>query len=177
MRDKFIRAPQQLDSWRHSGQQRLVGLYDLWRANSGLYDKSVDRYLQSSEMINRTLLVEDQPNIGLTLKFSGDGFSIYDNFKLKQMVGRRLTDQPDPQYGQWTAVSYLECMQKGDPLADDIDAIIEAEGHDSRRRRYQRLILRWRDGNGGCFLSGSSLVTPHISVPLGLEGARSVSSV
>src|SRR3546814_18165662 len=80
------------------------------------------------------------------------------------MVGRRLTDQPDPQYGQWTAVSYLECMQKGDPLADDIDAIIEAEGHDSRRRRYQRLILRWRDGNGGCFLSGSSLVTPHISV-------------
>src|SRR3546814_1253931 len=47
MRDKFIRAPQQLDSWRYSGQQRLVGLYDLWRANSGLYDKSVDRYLQS----------------------------------------------------------------------------------------------------------------------------------
>lgn len=175
MRDKFIRAPQDLTNWRHSGQQRLVGLYELWRANGGRYDASVDRYLQSSELIDRTLLVEEHPQIGLTLKFSGDGFSIYDDFKLKQMVGRKLTDQPDPQYGQWTAQSYTECMKTGAPLADDIDAIIEAEGHDSRRRRYQRLILRWRDGNGGCFLSGSSLVTPHISVPLGQEGDRKVS--
>src|SRR3546814_18317024 len=88
------------------------------------------------------------------------------------MVGRRLTDQPDPQYGQWTAVSYLECMQKGDPLADDIDAIIEAEGHDSRRRRYQRLILRWRAGHGGCFLVGGTLVTPAIFVAPGTKGGR-----
>lgn len=147
--------------------RHLVGLYEVWRTNGGLYDDGVVQYLRSSQLINRTLLVEERPDIGLSLRFSGDGFSVYDNFKLGQMVGRRLTDQPDPAYGQWTAVSYKECLQTGRPLADDIDAIIEADGHDSRRRRYQRLILRWRDRAGAVFLSGSSIITPHNSVPLG----------
>lgn len=172
-RDKFIRAPRDLAVWSRNGEKPLVGLYELWRANGGLFDASVDEYLQRSELIHRTLLVEERRDVGLALKFSGTGFSAYDNFQLNQMVGRPLTEQPDAEYGRWTAVSYSECLQTGRPLADDIDAIIEADGHDPRRRRYQRLILRWRDPSGSVFLSGSSIITQRIAVPLGVSDEAS----
>jgi hypothetical protein len=107
-----------------------------------------------------------QPESDLRIIYGGGGFSVYDSFSFASTVGKSIADQPDKAYGRWVKQSYAWCNGSGDPQIDDIDAIVEEPGHDPRRRRYQRLILRWKLPAGNVVLTGSSILSPTLSIPL-----------
>lgn len=169
MRDLFIRKPHEPRDWAHHTHRDLAGLFELWRFVDGQYTPPVERYLKQTGLIDRTVHVEPGNDGNLYVNTSGAGFTVYDDFSFQSCIGRLLTDQPDKAYGRWIEGTYKNCLMTGDPVLDDVDAIIEQDGHDPRRRRYQRVILRWRTPDGRRLITGSSLVNATISIPLGVE--------
>lgn len=166
MRDQFIRRAHRPQEWLYHAHKELSGLFELWRFVDGVYSEPVQRFLQTSGLVNRTVLLEGGRGDDLTVTHGGAGISVYDSFSFRDTVGHSIADQPDKAYGKWVAQAYLACRHSGEPQIDDIDAIIEEPGHDPRRRRYQRLILRWKRPDGEIILTGTSMINQNISIPL-----------
>jgi hypothetical protein len=169
MREKIIHKNLLISDWQIRQQNSmLASLFGLWRSEGGRFSAKVAEYLQETGLSQRTLLLtrNDQTK-DLHVIQSGNGFSVYDDYSYSSSVGRNLLDQPDRNYALWAAGFYNAAMDDGDPLIGDVDAIVEQSGHDDRRRRYQRLILRWQNGDGSMLLSGSSILNPlYLSIPL-----------
>lgn len=172
IRDLFVRQPHRPREWLRDNQHDLAGLFALWRSLGGMYSTPIETYLKRTGLVSRTVFVEPDEQHNLLVKNSGAGFTVYDDFSFQRCVGRKLTDQPDRAYGRWIETTYRDCMSTGDPVIDDVDAIVEQPGHDPRRRRYQRVILRWTTPDGRHLVTGSSLVT-SISIPMDVEKLRS----
>lgn len=166
IRDLFMRQPHQPRDWLRDSQHDLAGLFALWRALGGTYSEPIETYLRRTGLTTRTVVLSSANESDIRVIYGGAGFAVYDSFSFEQTVGRSIADQPDKAYGRWVAEAYLACRQTGEPQIDDIDAIVEQPGHDPRRRRYQRLILRWQRPNGQTILTGSSVLRPNISIPL-----------
>lgn len=166
MRDQFIRRPYTPSEWHYDAHKELSGLFELWRFVDGVYSAPIERYLQTTGLIDRTVHVQPGSDEQLRFTNSGGGFTVYDTFSFDSCVGQLLTDQPDVAYGQWINSTYQNCLRSGQPVIDDVDAIIDEPGHDPRRRRYQRIILRWKRPNGEVLVTGSSLVNASIVIPL-----------
>lgn len=171
MRDQFIRQPQKPSEWIYHAPQALSAMFELWRFEGGEYSAPVQRYLQSSGLAERTVLLQPGGDGHLYVNTSGPGFTVYDHFSFHQAQQRKIEDQPDRAYGRWVAAAYHHTLDQGVPQIDDIDAIIEEPGCDPRRRRYQRVILRWNMPAGGILLTGSSLLNQNISIPLDIGSA------
>lgn len=163
MRDLFMRQTSRPDD---PAAGLLGQLYALWRDSGGRLGPGARDFLRRSGLEQRTVLSEAHGDGSIRVVASGAGFSIYDSFQMQQLVGRPIAEQPDQAYGQWVAQAYADCRDAATPLADAIDAIVEAPDHDPRRRRYQRLILPWRDAENRLLLSGSSVMKPDLRIPL-----------
>lgn len=166
MRDQFIRQPQSPWDWLYSAPQALSAMFELWRFEDGRYSAAVQRYLENSGLGARTVLLQPGNDGHLYVDTSGPGFTVYDSFSFHQQQRRKIEDQPDRAYGRWVADAYDHTLRLGVPQIDDIDAIIDEPGHDPRRRRYQRIILRWKLPTAGTLITGSSLLNQNISIPL-----------
>lgn len=164
-RDQFICHPHQPRDWLYNAHHNLSALFELWRFVDGVYTDAAARYLSRSGLIARTVTIDGNTD-SLRIAQCGEGFSVYDSFTFHGNLGKSIADQPDAAYGNWVAQAYRRCRDSGEPQIDDIDAIIEEPGHDPRRRRYQRLILRWRRPGGDLVLTGSSMLNQNISIPL-----------
>ncbi len=169
MRDLFIREPQKPLDWSAANSSSLAQLFSLWRASGGQLTPVLQEFLRRTALDQRTVFAQQRSDGGFRVQESGNGFSIYDSFSMGQLVGRLISDQPDRAYGQWIAQAYGACHDSGEPLVDDVDAIVEAPDHDPRRRRYQRLILPWRDDKGDVTITGSSLLKTDIAIPFDLR--------
>lgn len=167
IRELYIRREHRPTDWARTQCSNLSKLFDLWRERDGVFDEMTSDFLFDSELLLRTVLMEPNSDHGLKVIYSGAGFTAYDSFSLSNTVGRGIEEQLDKTYGTWARQFYDRCLQQGDPIVDDIDAIVEQPNHDPRRRRYQRLILRWQRPDGSTLLSGSSLLNPpFLSIPL-----------
>jgi hypothetical protein len=173
MRDQFIRVPQLPYDWLYTAPQQLSSIFELWRFEAGEFSVPVQRFLKNSGLAERTVLLQPGEDGELYVDNSGAGFTVYDNFSFhRNQSRRRIEDQPDRAYGRWVAEAYRHSLQHGVPQIDDIDAIIDEPGYDARRRRYQRVILRWRLPTGGTLLTGSSLINQNISIPLNVGSVQ-----
>lgn len=167
LRDLYIRREHNPAHWSQTQRSSLSGLFGLWRERNGMFDERAMEFLATSDLNPRTVLMEPHRDRGLQVVYSGAGFTAYDSYSLSNTVGHGIEDQPDKAYGNWARQFYDSCLQSGGPIIDDVDAIIEQPDHDPRRRRYQRLILRWQRPDGAIVLSGSSILNPpYLSIPL-----------
>lgn len=166
MRDLFIRYELQPQEWLQKNNHDLTGLFLLWKDAGGIFSSAVENYLRHTGLTERTVVLRPDQSGDLFVQNSGSGFTVYDQFSFHKASDRKIEDQPDRMYGQWVRESYRASLVSGNPQIDDIDAIIEQPGHDHRRRRYQRVILRWNLPNDGVILTGSSQLKPDISIPL-----------
>lgn len=167
-RPLYLRRSGDPDVWQREDRTALSSLFALWRANGGLLDERVQAFIAGSEIAPRTVFVQPVGN-KLRVMDSGTGFTIYDDMNRPAAAGCGIAEQPDVGYGTWVEGIYRGVVERGEPAIDDIDAIIEAPGHDPRRRRYRRLALPWRDRKGRRIVTGSSILDPvELSIPLDL---------
>ncbi|MBP7670336.1 MAG: hypothetical protein KA106_03640 [Ferrovibrio sp.] len=168
-RDLFIRHGHAVDDWRRHASPALARLYALWREQGGRLGARVQDFLRSSGLEQRTVLVgRPAERDALHVLRSGTDFTLYDSFIMDRLNGQPLAAQPDRAYGQWVIGAYEAVEQTGNPTLDDIDAIVEAPDHDPRRRRYQRLLLPWRDEDGAPRFTGTSLLKLDLAIPFDL---------
>ena len=58
-----------------------------------------------------------------------------------QARGRRIEDQPDWNYGQWVADAYRDAWHRGEPLLEEVAAVIEWPELGTFSHAYWRLIV------------------------------------
>jgi hypothetical protein len=107
-----------------------------------------------------TLIIEDW----------GYSFHSYDHRWLAIARGLRFEDQPDYRYGCAAAGAYREVLHSGQPLLEDVDAIVSRPRRGRQRIQYVRLILPIRTLRGETRLLSTSLMDPTIDLRSATRG-------
>jgi hypothetical protein len=90
-----------------------------------------DRYILVTEDPRRELRVSD---FGCTMMSRSPRWR-------SQARGRRIEDQPDWNYGQWVADAYRDACHRGEPLLEEVAAVIEWPELGTFSHAYWRLIV------------------------------------
>jgi len=59
MRDQFIRRAHEPRDWLYHAHKDLTGLFELWRFEDGVYSEPVKRFLHSTGLIGRTVVLTE----------------------------------------------------------------------------------------------------------------------
>ncbi|MGH6815554.1 MAG: hypothetical protein ACREC6_07610 [Hyphomicrobiaceae bacterium] len=102
----------------------------------------------------------------LLLTAVGEGVPACAKKTLAHMVGMPLDEQPDILYGRYCEDVYRDVAVRGQPLLEDIDALVTWPGYGCVRRTYRRLILPFGTPSGGCRLLGASFEDANIDLRL-----------
>jgi hypothetical protein len=96
------------------------------------------------------------PRCELIMSEVGSGFPASVCAALNPGLGNRVEDQPDNAFGRYCAEAYGAIADSGEPVLEDVDAIMTPPGREPVRRRYSRLILPFRSVGGHVRLLGLS---------------------
>ncbi|MFY0611524.1 MAG: hypothetical protein JXQ99_08385 [Hyphomicrobiaceae bacterium] len=119
-------------------------LIALWRAN-GVIDLRTNLEAVVNCTRGKYLTVYQDMDAG-EVKFSEFGktkWAVYDSQRwMTKCIGQPVRDQPDYEYGCWTAKAYRDACQRAVPTLCDMDTIIlDPTGGGDRRLQYNRLTL------------------------------------
>jgi hypothetical protein len=136
-----------------------------WLASTG---RSNGEHLESAkrQAVSGRYVLVHAPSCSsrIIIREVGPGLPASAKFWLSRTVGMRVEDQPDTVYGRLCATVYRHAKDLGQPVLDDVDAFVEWPGFGRQRRRYQRLILPFREKRGDVYLLGMSLEDSRIDL-------------
>ena len=75
-----------------------------------------------------------------------------------------VEDQPDYAYGKWVARLYQQALLRGEPLLEDVDAVVMWPNQPRQSYRYRRLVLPFKRRDGSTALLGTTLHDPAIDL-------------
>lgn len=137
-----------------------------WRVSFGHFDQSVLQIASNCDLLDRLTIVRVKPpENDAVFRYFGPGHGwITEDWKFNG-IGRRVEDLPDKAYGKWAAGFYRSVATTGEPRLDRITAAIsyEAETDNGRPRQivsYDRLLLPWKAGEEGIFVTSCSKLIP-----------------
>lgn len=171
---------------RRLAQRRIVDVVSLARCNTAgrFRSKSLSLGALDPHHPMRALVAEcgpglDQPRVadilrnGLRNRFTairlerqsgalvvegmGDGYTMFDEKARMALVGKRIDDQLDFDYGRWIASGFRNMLQRGEPVIEDVDAIVARPS--LVRYRYRRLVVPATRG------AETWLLTTSIAIP------------
>lgn len=103
-------------------------------------------------------------NCDLVMAEVGSGFPEPVRRILRLAVGKPLEAQADGDFGRYCVEAYGKAARTGEPLLEDIDAIITPVDGQPVRRRYSRLILPFRVSPERARLLGISFENPTVNL-------------
>jgi hypothetical protein len=148
-----------------SNEERLGLIYKKWRLSNGLFDAETPYFLVRFGLIDRAVIAnEAQSSRELVFSHAGVGLNLYDKHDSARawsfaVVGSRVEDQPDPDYGRWVAQTYRSVLSENRPRFDFIDAVVQPPAVEPYRTRYDRLLLPWHQASGERLVTAVSFKT------------------
>ena len=67
-------------------------------------------------------------------------------------------------YGKWVARLYQQALSCGEPLLEDVDAVVMWPDQPRQSYRYRRLVLPFKRRDGSSVLLGTTLHDPDIDL-------------
>lgn len=135
----------------------FAALFEHWRTSGALYEEAIYRPLLRRYAQDRFIVIEPRAGSGdLGVVEAGRGLHIPDRQAHAALQGARLTEMADHAYARWAAGIYTSVLDKGEPRFDQIHAAIHWPRAGRVERRYWRMILPCRTGDGGHRLVGVS---------------------
>lgn len=148
---------------------QLANTLELWRERSGYLDINEHSGSISRATGDKYTIVRRDPD-RKTIEFAhfGDGIDLYGNGSWKhRLVGCRVDEQPDLEFGRWLADNYLETIFIGKPALRDIDATTtDIAAKRNVRKIYTRLALPIQTGEPGEHLLCASTIHDTQILPL-----------
>lgn len=158
-RSTYLSQRNPLAPRRHAALERLSPLLVIWQFTAGRYPDGLPDLLAALGLVDSAVVHRNPAGTNrLIFDHRGLGFLHYQPCWNLLAVGRDIEDQPDRAYAARTAVGYRAALDDGEPRFEAIDAVINTPGRDTRRSRYDRLILPWRGSNGERFVTGVSVL-------------------
>ena len=159
----FLRRPQRVDDLRE--KSAFAHLMRAWADANSVFDREQLATVAHRILRGRFVLLEPQQD-GRTLIIEdwGHAYGSFDRRWLAMSRGLRFEDQPDYRYAQAAVGAYHEVLRSGQPLLDEVDAIISRPRYCRTRIQYRRLILPIRAPTGEMRLLSTSLTDPNVDL-------------
>lgn len=102
-------------------------------------------FLGAHGLSARAMLAErDGASGGFVFRYSGTGIQIHGGEWSTRAIGRRLEDQPDPEYGRWIAEGCRAADDSKTARHELVAATMLGPNATRQQWRYERLVLPWR---------------------------------
>lgn len=140
---------------------RLSLMFKKWRLVHGTFSSDMAEFLVRFSLLDRTVITFQRPEGDPAFEYVGSGVTIWEGANPEwtyTVAGRPMIDQPDPEFGKWSANIYANVMQQGQPTFDHVDAVVR-HGKGTGRFRYDRLLLPWLSSSGTRLVTGLSFKT------------------
>jgi hypothetical protein len=151
----------------------LRPLAQKWRAAFGYFDSTViSLAIQHGLLAHMMIFALTPPDPDPVFRFVGNNLSWLGKDPQVNAIGRKITSQPDGEYGGWVSQFYKSVASSGQPRYDIVKAAIQPTQSISKPylTRYERLLLPWRT-------SSKEVLVTVCSKKLGEPAASGSSSV
>ena len=130
---------------------------EAWRTQPGRADQRLMEAVRASSS-GRYLEVDPQDGATrLILRAVGAGYSLYGNGWKSGAVGERFEDMPDSDYARAAADAYREVFRTGQPVFEDVTALVHMMRTGPLLLTYRRVILPIGSGARPLRLLGATL--------------------
>jgi hypothetical protein len=123
-------------------EMRLMALK--WRMSFGQFDSSVISFAITHKLMSRLAIIGVKPRPSDPVwRFLGEAHSSWlDRRHHLNVMGERMENIPDKDYGRWASAFYRDVASTGQPRFDCVTASIRRDAN-IYRSRYERLLLPW----------------------------------
>jgi hypothetical protein len=156
-RENFIIAGLDLGRLRHPKRYRMSEMFTNWVRTRGRLPRHFDPHKRGSGFEGGHLLVSLKGRDQAIIQTWPTNITCYSPCQSIGLIGRGLADQPDGKFAEWSSKPYHEVVSQSAARLDLVEAVIRTPGRPALISRYERLLLPWRTGTGGFWVSGTSL--------------------
>jgi len=160
----YLTARKPLEGLAAQQDHALAGALRAWQDCEGRADAEMVAILSAAGVLDRALVAEHRPQ-GDRLVIAHWGAEIGRCARMPPLLpGQDVETGPDRDYAAWAGRSYRQAMEGGQPVYEQVDAIIRPPGRAPIRRQYERLILTWSRPGGGRLVTNASVVNPKVEL-------------
>jgi hypothetical protein len=143
--DRFLVEPQDYLKLFQQSENPLLLMVQKWRVSFGHFDPSVIPFAITHQLLSRMVIVGVRPRAAEPVfRFIGDGHANWlDTAEHLHVIGEKLENLPDKDYGGWASEFYKSVASTGEPRYDYVTAAIRRRP-DTFVTRYERLLLPWK---------------------------------
>ena len=143
--DRFIVEPQNYSRLLRQSENPFHLMVQKWRVSFGHFDPSVIPFAIKHQLLSRMVIVGVRPRMTEPVfRFIGDGHANWlDSAEHLHVIGEKLENLPDKDYGGWASEFYKSVASTGEPRYDYVTAAIQRRPQ-TFVTRYERLLLPWK---------------------------------
>ena len=143
--DRFLVEPQDYSQLYRQSENPFNLMVQKWRMTFGHFDPSVIPFAIKHQLLSRMVIVGVKPRAAEPVfRFIGDGHANWlDTNEHLHVIGEKLGNLPDKDYGGWASEFYKSVASTGEPRYDYVTAAIQRRP-DTYVTRYERLLLPWK---------------------------------
>jgi hypothetical protein len=102
-----------------------------------------------------------QERVTWTWKYVGRGLRFYTAEERSRLIGSDFRKTPDRDYGEWCTHGYDRAAAIGDPIVEDVRALVFRRHGPPIESRYRRLLMPLKTVGGRHLMLVTSELTPH----------------
>jgi hypothetical protein len=146
--DRFLVEPQDFGLLFDDEQNDLRIIAQKWRVSFGHFDPNLITLAMRSELLPRLAIIGVKPRQKEPIwRFIGHGHGWMGEEYVHKVIGEKVEDIPDKNYGEWASSFYRSVAESGRPRYDLISTSVQfrnAPGKPWRPVCYERLLLPWK---------------------------------
>jgi hypothetical protein len=141
-------------------------IQDAWCAARGVKDQRLMEAVREASCGRYLEVIPQSGAERLVMDAVGEGYSLYGNGWKAVAIGGRFEDMPDYEYAQSAAQAYREAFRTGQPIFEDVTAVVKLLRSGRLLLTYRRAILPIGGGEYPALLLGATLNQRVTHLPL-----------
>jgi len=147
VRQRFLVEPREYSHLFDDEDNELRFMAQKWRMSLGHFDSTLIPFAIKHHLLSRIMIIGVRGGAADPVyRFVGDSHSTWlDQQYHSSIIGERLGNIPDRDYGEWASQFHKDVARTGRPRFDCVTAAIEGQPT-IYKSRYERLLLPWSTG-------------------------------
>jgi hypothetical protein len=155
--DRFLVEPQDFGLLFEDEHNAFRVIAQKWRVSFGHFDPNIIPLAMRSQLLPRLAIIGVKPRQREPVwRFVGHGHGWMGEEYVHKMIGEKVEDIPDKDYGEWASGFYRSVAESGRPRYDLVSTSVQyrnAPGKPWRPVRYERLVLPWKTPSEEIFVT------------------------
>jgi hypothetical protein len=135
----------------------LARIHGAWSTERGIADRGLMEAVRDGSSGRYLEVAPEDGGSRLVLAVVGEGYSLYGNGWKSGAVGGRFEDMPDFEYARSAAQAYREVYRTGQPVFEEVTALVQMMRTGPLLLKYHRAILPIGGGEHPDRLLGATL--------------------